>query len=192
MATSAWHYAAMAFDTLQFCGPIMAGAGAAALSAGLGRVVVPRRKPKPGWGQVRPGAMHWTGLTLSAGLAGLMAYVGAFIGSARADGQEQMQVLWWLMIAFAVGALFSLLQMYRIAYAGIVWRGGKVQFNGASGTRTERQMADVMSLTRSASGWFVAMFDDGTMLWIDPYAKGAEALMDRIVEIAGEGGRPAL
>jgi hypothetical protein len=136
--------------------------------------------------------MHWTGLTLSAGLAGLMAYVGAFIGSARADGQEQMQVLWWLMIAFAVGALFSLLQMHRIARAGIVWRGGKVQFNGASGTRTERQMADVMSLTRSASGWFVAMFDDGTMLWIDPYAKGAEALMDRIVEIAGEGGRPAL
>ncbi|MDP3548957.1 MAG: hypothetical protein Q8R81_01020 [Novosphingobium sp.] len=182
----------MAFDTLQFWGPILAGTGAGALCAGLGRVVAPRRKPKPGWGQVRPGALHWTGLTLSAGLAGLMAYVGAFIGSARADGATQMQVLWWLMVAFAIGAAFSLLQMYRIARADIVWRGGKVQFNGAGGTRTERQIADVMSLTRSASGWFVAMFDDGAVLRIDPYAKGAEALMDRLVEIAGEGGATAL
>lgn len=182
----------MAFDTLNFWGPILSGAAVAAASAGIGRLVVLRQKRRAGWVQLRPGPLHWTGLVLATGLAGLMSYVGLFIGSARADAAQQMQVLWWLVAAFAIGAVVCLYQMWQIGASETLWRGGTVRFRGKTGAQLDRPIASIMSLNRSMGGWFVARFADGTELRIDPYARGADALLQRIADIAGEGGTAAL
>ena len=173
-----------------FWGPILAGAYGASAAAMLGWLACRGSGPTAGWGQVRAGAMHWTGLVLSAGLAALMGYVVRFVGSSRADGAAQMQILGWLALAFAAGAMFSLVRMYSITRAGIRWRGGTVRFRASGGGRVERPIAEIMSLSESGSGWFVATFGDGITLRIDPYAKGADALLQRISDLAGKG-RPS-
>ncbi|NLR71178.1 hypothetical protein HGI47_09865 [Novosphingobium sp. ERN07] len=192
MATRTWQCAEMAFDTLNFWGPILSGAAATVAAAGIGRLCVPRQKQRVGWGQLRPGPMHWTALLLATGLAGLMAYVGLFIGSARADAADQMKVLWWMVGAFAVGAAICLWQMWRIGRAETMWRGGIMQFRSNGGATVQRPIASITRLKRSMGGMFVVTFDDGTELRFDPYARGADALLQRIADIAGEGGTAAL
>ena len=170
-----------------FWGPILAGASGAVMAAALGWLASAGSKQAAGWGKIRPGAMHWTGLVLSAGLAALMAYVVRFVGSSRADGATQMQILGWLTLLFAAGAVLSLLQMRRIVHAAISWRGGAVRFRAPGSGETERPIAEIMSLEENRTGWFVATFGDGATLRIDPYARGADALLQRISDIAGKG-----
>lgn len=170
-----------------FWGPILAGATGVAAATAMGWLVSARSRPVAGWGLIRPGAMHWTGLVLSAGLAALMAYVVRYVGSSRADGATQMQILGWLTLAFAAGAVLSLLQMLRIVHAAIGWRGSTVRFRVPGDGQIERPIGEIMSLAESGTGWFVAMFADGTTLRIDPYARGADALLQRISDIAGKG-----
>ena len=65
-----------------------------------------RSKPdQRGWRPVKAGAMHWFGVTLGGGLTGLFAYVWLFVGSSRADAEEQMAILFWLIVAFGVGTI---------------------------------------------------------------------------------------
>jgi len=49
-----------------------------------------------------------------------------------------------------------------------------------------------MSLAENATGWFVASFADGTQLRIDPYAKGADGLLQAIADVAGKGRKTKL
>ena len=174
----------MAFDTLDFWGPLLAGAGGALAAAGLGRVSIPRQSAKGGWGRVRPGAMHWSGLVLASGLASLMAWVGLFVGSDRADAVGQMRILWSLTGAFAVGAALCLLQMRKIARTNVEWRGATIRYR-LNGMWVERQLTAVTTLKQSFSGWICIGFEDASILQLDPYAKGSEALCRRISEIAG-------
>lgn len=191
IATGSCHDHAMSLEAMPmpgpFWGPILAGASGAAAGAVLGWLASTGCRPTAGWGKIRPGAMHWTGLVLSAGLAALMAYVVRFVGSSRTDGATQMQILGWLTLLFAAGAVLSLAQMRRIVCAAISWRGGAVRFRAPGSGEVERPIAEIMSLEENGAGWFVATFGDGVTLRIDPYARGADALLQRISDIAGKG-----
>jgi hypothetical protein len=194
MTTSSWHDQIMTFTAFflpgSFWRPILVGACGGSAAALLGWLACRGSRPTAGWGHVRAGAMHWTGLVLSAGLSALMGYVVRFVGSSRADGATQMQILGWLALAFAAGAIFSLVRMHSITRADIRWRGGTVRFRASGRGRAERPIPEIMSLSESGSGWFVATFGDGISLRIDPYAKGADALLQRISDQAGKG-RPS-
>lgn len=137
--------------------------------------------------RLRPGAMHWTGLLLSAGLGGLIGQVVLDVGSSRADGATQMQIAGWMALAFAGGALLSLWHMRRIVRAKVCWREGIVRFRAADGMVTERPITQIREQGQSPSGWFVAQFGDGAELRVDPYARGAETLIDHITDLAGKG-----
>lgn len=172
-----------------FWGPMLAGAGSAGLAIVLGWLASLGSRAKAGWTRLRPGAMHWTGLVLSAGLGGLIHHVTRYVGSSRADGAAQMEIAGWLALLFAGGAAFSLWHMRRIVRAGISWREDRVRFRLPDGAITERAMAEIKEMGQSGSGWFVATFGDGAELRIDPYARGADLLLDRLADVAGKGTR---
>ncbi len=170
-----------------FWGPILAGAAGAATAAVPGWLIASGSQAMAGWERIRPGAMHWTGLVLSAALAALIGYVVCFVGSSRADGATQMQIAGWMALAFASGTVLSLLHMRRIVRAGIGWRDSTVRFRASDGAVIERPITAIRSLRQNGTGWFEAAFADGTLLRIDPYAKGADALLQSIFDISGKG-----
>jgi hypothetical protein len=173
----------MALD-LQFFAPFasaVAGGWATrkATAIWLGPVDTP-----PGWTAIRPSSMHWFGLVGAGSIVSLMAYVGLFIGSARADAEFQMRMLWLLVVAFTGSAMVCLYQMRRIVRTAARWRGTQLSFlRTADGQRVTYPLSEVAGLHRPYFGHVQVHFNDGQLLLLDPYADKVPELWNRIVEV---------
>lgn len=142
----------------------------------LGAKVTPDTR---GWRSLKPSAMHWVGFGLSAGLSLFMAYIYLFVGSSRPDGPQQMRILFWLIVAFALGSLIASVCMFMIRRSAVRWRGWTLAFTGQHGPES-RQLTDITSLRMTPLGRVLVQFKDGATLAIDPYASGAAELIERI------------
>jgi hypothetical protein len=173
----------MALD-LTFFGPFAAAAlGGWAMRKGARRWLGDQPRP-PGWACIRPSAMHWTGLVGAAAIVCLMAYVGLFIGSARADAAFQMRMLWLLVAAFSASAGVCLWQMRQIVQTDARWRGSQVSWQPAGGgPRLVRSLTDVAAMHRPWFGRVRIVFADGAELQIDPYGETVPDLWNRIVGV---------
>lgn len=172
--------------SLQFWGPIMAGAIGAAGTALIGRLGFSAGQSRSGWRLIKPSSMHWGGLIGASGFIALLAYVGLFVGSARADAAFQMRMLWLIVAGFLVSAATCLWQMRRIQHQHVEWRGSQIAFTAANGRRHTRSMEDVVLMRRPYFGLVQIVFGDGLVLKLDPFAQGTPELWNRIVE-ADEG-----
>jgi len=152
---------------------------AACVVAALGAASATSQPDRRGWRSITPSAMHWTSLWLSAALAGFMAYIYLFVGSTRSDAEHQMKVLFWLFVAFGLGAIVSAIAIRLVRRSAIRWRGEKITFAGVKGEET-RQLADVVRLEGTAVGSVMLGFRDGATLRLDPYASGAAELIEKI------------
>lgn len=133
-----------------------------------------------GWRQIRPGAMHWTGLILCGGLALFMAYIWLFVGSSRPDGAQQMRILFWLTLFFAVGSVLMGWAILQIRSSGIEWRGSVIAFRDSRGSRTKYGFDEVASVRKDWLGRAVIGFADGRMTKLDLYATGADQLIEAL------------
>ncbi len=121
--------------------------------------------------------MHWTGIGLGAGLTLLMAYIRLFVGSSRADGESQMAILAWLIVAFALGTAIVALSVALIRHRAVRWRGARIAWQG--GGRGVTATLDTLATMRRDWLSYVALrFGDGTVLRIDLYARGARELIE--------------
>jgi hypothetical protein len=166
-----------------FLSPIFSG-----LAGGIGVAVLARfgLRAKPdrhGWRRIRPSAMHWIALIGSAAIASLMLYVRLFVGSARADAEQQMFYADLLIGGFTIGALASLWQIRRILRTNASWRGATLCFDTADGRNVILPMSEVAQMDRRWSGSIDVRFNDGTLLRLDEHATGAPELLNRIVEV---------
>jgi hypothetical protein len=132
-----------------------------------------------GWRRIEPSALHWTALILSGALALMMAYVYLFVGSSRPDGPQQMRILFWLMLAFSVGTCIAALQIGWLQRVAVCWRGDMIEF-GPKGRRQRRSLGAVVEARNDWLGRVKLSFDDAAVLAIDPYARGAEQLLEGI------------
>ena len=173
----------MALD-LDFFAPFAAaGAGALVTRLAVRRAIGPIESPV-GWSSIRPSDMHWWGVVGAGGIICLMGYVGVFIGSARADAEFQMRMLWLIVAGFAVSAAVCIWQMRQIASAAVRWRGTQVSFRRQpDGTPVVQDMIDVAEMSRPMFGAVRVRFADGTLLKLDPYADKVPDLWNRIVEV---------
>ncbi|HRK18539.1 MAG TPA: hypothetical protein PK970_06255 [Hyphomicrobiaceae bacterium] len=153
---------------------------AAGIVAILGRVAVQSQPDDRGWRHITPGAMHWTGTVLGAGLFFFMAYIWLFVGSTRSDGAAQMRILFWLTIAFGLGTMVSAFSIQAIRRDRVSWRGNIVRFAGAGGS-VRVDLEQVRGLRPGFLAYAVD-FQDGVRVRIDPYANGAAQLLDLINE----------
>lgn len=161
----------------------IAAAGLAALVVTWALSVMVARSRAPvdaaGWRQLMPGAMHWTALGLCGGLFLMMLYVRLFVGSTRADAASQMTVLSWLTAGFGLGTLVSAWAVLAVLRRPLRWRGGKLAFTGPKGPE-QRHFDEVAQLGLNAMGQAVLTFSDGAVLKLDPNAKGASELLEKL------------
>ncbi|MBK8375179.1 hypothetical protein [Sphingorhabdus sp.] len=132
-----------------------------------------------GWRVVKPGPMYGVGVWLGAGLTALMAYIWLFVGSNRADGAQQMQILFWLILAFGAGTMIVIWQGWQVRRTALRWRGDQMVWR-AGGAEISRRFADVVSMEKSLLGPVTISFTDGTRLRVDPNASHAMALIEAL------------
>ncbi len=148
------------------------------------------RTPVRGWRILKPSALHWTGICLGTGLTCLFSYIWTFVGSSRPDGERQMTILFWLIMAFGFLSVMVGREMRAIVDLSIRWRGERLIYS-SKGADLSYDFEDVAGLTRTAMGRTVVTFADGAILRIDPYATTAEDLIERLEErLAARGPQP--
>jgi small-conductance mechanosensitive channel len=159
--------------------PIVVGLIAAVIVSVLAAVGGKAQPDKKGWRLVAPSAMHWTGILLGGGLVLLMGYVRLFVGSSRPDSDTQMTILTWLILAFALCTIVTGWSMVRIRRQAIRWRGTRLVYN----LRREEREVDLSTISETSNdliGGAVVHFADGTVLRLDPYARGARELLEAL------------
>ena len=161
--------------------PLIAGLVAAVTVAVLVALAGKAPPDKAGWRRIAPSPMHWTGIVLGTGLVLLMAYVRLFVGSSRADAESQMNILTWMIAAFAMGTIAVALSMAAIRRRAIRWRGGRIVYR-RGGVDHEADLAAVTAIRNNAVGQVVLSFADGSALRVDPYARGARELIESVEE----------
>ena len=161
--------------------PIIAGLIAAVLVAILAAAISKAPADKSGWRQIRPSAMHWTGILLGGGLVLLMGYVRLFVGSTRADAETQMTILTWLITAFALGTILVAWSVVAIRRQAVRWRGSSLVYN-QDGDEREVHLSTVSDIGNDLMGRARLTFADGSLLCLDPYARGARELIEAVGE----------
>ena len=132
-----------------------------------------------GWRHVKPGPMYRFGIWLGAGMTMFMAYIWLFVGSSRPDGAQQMQILYWLILAFGAGTIIVIWQGWQVRRTALRWRGDQMVWR-AGGQEVSRRFSDIVGMEKSILGAVTIGFSDGTRLRVDPHASHAMALIDAV------------
>ncbi len=138
---------------------------------------------KRGWRHLKPGPMYRVAITGGSIFTGFLAYIWLFVGSSRPDGQSQMQILFWLIMAFGVGTLITLIQYRGALLMAMHWRGKTLVWNGRDGSEYCRHLSDSVGLRHAWTGWVYIVFDDGLEARIDPYTNHASALIETVIKL---------
>ena len=158
---------------------ILVVAIAAGVVTVLGLIGTQSRPDHRGWRKIKLGAMHWTGIGLGAPLTCLFAYVWLFVGSSRADAEQQMTILFWLIVAFGLVTIIVGVSMFLINKKAVRWRRQTIAF-ASKGQTEKRKFEEIVTVHTTMWGRVDLRFHDGTLLWLDPYAKGAPELIEAI------------
>lgn len=132
-----------------------------------------------GWRMVKPGPIYSVGMWLGTGLTAFMSYIWLFVGSDRPDGAQQMQILFWLILAFGGGTIIVIWQGLQVRRLGLRWRGDQMAWR-AGGKEVSRRFGDVARLEMTLLGAVTIRFADGTRLKLDPNASHAMAMIDAL------------
>ena len=146
------------------------------------RMLRVRQDEEPGWTALTPGPPHWFGLIGSWLAVGLMSWVWIFVGSARRDAAQQMQIAFGLILAFGFCSVFSAHFMASIKRMNLRWRGAMLVFNGPAGPQ-KLDMGDAMAFRRDLSGSYRFTFEGGEVVKVDPFAKGSDAFFAKIFAV---------
>lgn len=109
-----------------------------------------------------------------------LAAIWLFVGSSRADGAEQMRILFWLIMAFGAGTLITLIQYGQARCAAIRWRGESLRWRGKDGGEQSATLGEATALRSSFLGPVWIVFADGRTLRVDPYARNAPLLIETL------------
>jgi hypothetical protein len=137
------------------------------------------------WQAVTPGYFHWFACLGIASFSLLIAWVWAFVGSARHDAASQMLAAWWLALSFGFISALCAWRIASIARASVHWRGDQVRWRSTAGS-VEKSLLGVSDFNFSViSGYLTLQLTDGTLLKLDEYAIGAGKLIEHIVRLNG-------
>lgn len=135
-----------------------------------------------GWRQLKPGASYAFAIIGGVLMTLFLAYIWLFVGSSRADGESQMRILFWMIMAFGGGTLITAFQYRAARRAAIRWRGDRLVWNGKGGVEYSRKIGDAVAVEHRWLGPVYLVFADGLKLRIDPYTMHATALMQAVGE----------
>ncbi|MCE2830013.1 MAG: hypothetical protein LW742_09750 [Sphingomonadales bacterium] len=130
---------------------------------------------------ITPAPLHWSAIILSAALFLFIGYIWLFVGSSRPDGASQMRIAFWLSVIFGAGSVVAAFQTMRIMRSVLSLRGNEIAFQ-KTGDQILLRCSDVIFGERRWGGEIRFGFDDGTILDVDPYARNADRLIERLAD----------
>jgi hypothetical protein len=135
---------------------------------------------RQGWRSIKPGTTYGVAIGGGTIFTLFLAYIWLFVGSSRPDGEQQMRILFWLIIAFGSGTLITLFQYAQARRPAIRWRGDMLVWRGRGNVEESRKLSDAIALHRAFAGPVHIVFSDGAKLRIDPYATNALLLLETL------------
>lgn len=135
----------------------------------------PRAAFDGAWRLVLPGGLTHFGVIIGTALTVLTAWVLLFVGSRRADAEEQLRILGWLNVGFAVSTLLISWHMWRIRRLALRWRDDRLVWRNG-----ERRFGDIVAVEHHLLNGVTLRFDDGERLLIDESATHALALLQAV------------
>lgn len=156
---------------------MLIGAMATLALASIDRRAMPGKR---GWRELRPGASYGFAIIGGTLFTLFLSYIWLFVGSARPDAESQMQVLFWLILAFGGATIITLIQYRAARRCALRWRGDILCWLDGSGAEQRRSLDDIVAIRRALMGAVHVLFADGAELRIDPHVRHALALIDEI------------
>ncbi|HMT42463.1 MAG TPA: hypothetical protein PKC48_11920 [Sphingorhabdus sp.] len=163
-------------------GLIMLGAVATCIALLIAAIAAIPVATKSGWMLVRPGSMHWFSFYGSAALFALIAWVWIFVGSARSDAAFQMRIAFWLSFTFGIGAVYSGLLIRNLRKMALRMRGRQIAYFDSDGREAGQSIDNFTAFRRRWRGDYQVLFNDGTVITLDPYAKNSDEFMGRLFD----------
>lgn len=163
-------------------GLIMLGAVATCIALLIVAIAATPAVTKTGWMLVRPGGMHWFSFYGSAALFALIAWVWIFVGSVRSDATFQMRIAFWLSFTFGIGAVYSGLLIRKLRKTALRMRGREIAYVDGDGREAIQSIDEFTAFRRRWRGDFQLLFNDGTMIVLDPFAKNSDEFMGRLFD----------
>lgn len=158
---------------------VVSGLGGATIAAVLALLAYSVKPDADGWRHIKPGLPHRVGVVLGAGLTCLFAYIYMFVGSARADADHQMTLLFWMTLIFGACTIYMAASMWMTVRQRLHWRGEVLAFS-TKGRVRHYPFADVTVLKTTLLGDYVLDFADGMRLVVDANARGAMEFIDAV------------
>lgn len=137
---------------------------------------------RQGWRSIKPGGTYTVAIGGGTLFTLFLAWIWLFVGSSRADGEEQMRILFWLIVAFGLGTLITIFQYGQVRRAALRWRGDTLVWRGKGGAELSRKLSDTVALRKAFMGPIYIVFGDGAQVRVDPFAANAPALLERLAE----------
>jgi MFS family permease len=135
-----------------------------------------------GWRNLKPGGTYIFAIGLGTLFTIGMAYVWLFVGSSRPDGESQMRILFWLIVAFGLGTLITLFQYGQARRTAMRWRGDTLCWRSKGGVEHTRKLIEAVALRRAFMGPIYIVFGDGVEARVDPYANNAMMLIQKMAD----------
>lgn len=130
-----------------------------------------------GWRSIKPGGIYTVAIVLGTLATFGMAYIWLFVGSSRPDAEQQMHILFWLIMAFGAGTLITVFQYGAARRPAMRWRGETLVWRGKDGTELKRKLSQAVALRKAFMGPVYIAFEDGVEARIDPYTSNALILL---------------
>jgi hypothetical protein len=137
---------------------------------------------KQGWRSIKPGGTYAFAIGGGIIFTLFLAYIWLFVGSSRPDGEQQMRILFWLIMAFGGGTLITLFQYGQARRPAMRWRGDTLVWRGKGGTEQTHKLSEAVALRKAFMGPVYIVFGDGSEARIDPYATNAPALLKMVAD----------
>ena len=92
-----------------------------------------------------------------------------------------MRIAFWLSVIFGAGSVVAAFQTMRVMRSVLSLRGNEIAFQKA-GDQILLRCSDVIFGERRWGGEIRFGFGDGTILDVDPYARNADRLIERLAD----------
>lgn len=162
---------------------LLTGVHLAAFAVSILILAAPAKRPD-GWRVVGPGGSHWLCLFGSWAFSGLVSWVWLCVGSARRDAAFQMNIAFWLAVAFGIAAIISGIYIVWLNSRALRWNAQTIRWNEGSRC-VEQRMTDFDAFRFTRDGGAEMRFRDRQTLKIDLNCRNANELMAAMSEVVG-------
>jgi len=136
-----------------------------------------RAQVHDGWHYLRPGAAIWIFLPVSLGFTGLLMYMYLFVGSARADAETQMKVLFLLCLVFS---LITIHIAYTTAVERVRWNETHIERRTLFFETRSMGWHELARAGAERSGYLWIASFHGPKIRFSPYSNGAGELIAKV------------